>query len=185
MASGKIYTEENGWLDFTPIPVPTAYHCQVTVGDSVYVVGGWRKIHPEFTGDTFKLTLSSKWKQWVKQSSLSTPRSAHGCAEWDGGILAVGGVRIGGILSSVEKYNPVSNKWSTFTPLPTVLKDMQVLVWSNDLYVFGGEDGNGPNKKVYKIKKGKDTWETLGITLDAIGWRPVSPAVTLSTIHCN
>ena len=75
-----------------------------------------------------------------------------------------------------------SDKWSIFTPLPTTLSGMQVLVWDKDLYVFGGADDKGYNKKVYKLKKGEDTWEVLGVTLE--NNRPVIPAVTLSTIHC-
>ena len=185
LSSSKIYTEEDGWQSFTSLPVPTYLHCQVTVGGSVYVVGG--KIDSglgtpsSITGDTYKLSLSSK--QWVKQSSLNTPRYYHGCAEWDGGVLVVGGYN-GSFLSTVEKYNPVSNKWSIFTPLPTKLGTMQLLVWDNDLYVFGGHTGSNDNKKVYKLKKGGDTWEVLGVTLENNDLRPVFPAVTLSTIHC-
>ena len=67
LASSKIYTEDDGWLDYTSLPVPTEMHCQVTVGDSVYVVGGYNTDSGR-TGDTYKLSLSSK--QWVKQSSL-------------------------------------------------------------------------------------------------------------------
>merc|ERR1719369_1342425 len=180
MSSSKIYTEDHGWLEFTSLPVATEYHCQVTVGDSVYVLGGWTGSERtgSITGDTYKLSLSSK--QWVKQSSLNTPRYYHGCAEWDGGVLVVGGFDYG-FLSTVEKYNPVSNKWFPFTPLPTKLGDMQVLVWDNDLYVFGGHTGSNANKKVYKLKKGGETWETLGVTLENNDLRPVFPAVNLST----
>jgi len=181
LSSTMIYTEDAGWEDFTPLPSPTNNHCQVTVGDSVYIVGG--ATNSGTTGDTYKLSMSTK--QWVKQSSLNTPRYAHGCAEWDGEIIVVGGLGGGARLSSVEKYDPVSNKWSILTPLPTNLTNsMQVLVWDNDLYVFGGYGifGSLVNKKVYKLKKGEDTWEVLGVTLENI--RPVFPALTLSTIHC-
>jgi len=174
-----IYTEDAGWEDFTPLPSPTRTHCQVSVGDTVYIVGG----HPN-NGNTYKLSMSTK--QWVKQSSLNTPRSGHGCAAWDGGIIVVGGYAGGGAyLSSVEKYNPVSNKWFTFTPLPTPLSYMQALVWDNDLYVLGGYTGNGYSRKVYKLKHDEDTWEELEVTLQNIDQRSVFPAVTLSSLHCN
>jgi len=189
LASSKIYTEEDGWLTYTSLPVPTDRHCQVTVGDNVYVVGG-RTNSVDATGDTYRLNLSSK--QWVQQASLNTPRQFPGCAEWDDGVIVVGGSDGSDYLSSVEKYDPVSNKWLTFTPLPTPLNFMQVLVWGNDLYVFGGSvasflssGADGENKNVYKLKKDEDTWETLGVTLEAGRSRSVFPAVTLSTIHCN
>jgi len=183
LASSMIYTEDAGWEEFTPLPSPTFYHCQVSVGDLVYIFGG--HTISGTTDNTYKLSMSTK--QWVKQSSLNTPRNQHGCAAWDGGVIVVGGKDAGGdLLSSVEKYNPVSNKWITYTPLPTPLMQMQVLVWDNDLYVFGGYDGNAEwSKKVFKLKHGEDTWEELGVTLQNFEQRSVFPAVTLSTIHCT
>jgi len=181
LGSTMIYTEDAGWEDFTPIPSPTNRHCQVSVGDTVYIVGGYTT-GSGTTGDTYKLSMSTK--QWVKQSSLNTPRGYHGCAAWDGGVIVVGG-RGGDYLSSVEKFNPVSNKWFTFTPLPTTLARMQAFVWDNDLYVLGGYDGNEWNKKVYKIKHDKDNWEELEVTLQNTDNRAVFPAVTLSSVHCN
>jgi len=175
-----IYTEDAGWEDFTPLPSPTRLHCQVSVGDTVYIVGGF------ITGDTYKLSMSTK--QWAKQSSLNTPRYRHGCAAWDGGVIVVGGVHgTIGMLSSVEKFNPVSNKWFTFTSLPTTLNRMQAFVWDSDLYVLGGYDGNARelNKKVYNLKHDEDTWEELEVTLQNTDERAVFPAVTLSSLHCN
>ena len=174
-----IYTEDAGWEDFTPIPSPTRLHCQISVGDTVYIVGGYTDSGT--TGDTYKLSMSTK--QWVKQSSLNTPRDRHGCAAWDGGVIVVGGY--GAVSSSVEKFNPVSNKWTTFTPLPTPLHKMQALVWDSDLYVLGGHTSNERKKKVYKLPHDEDNWEELEVTLQNTDERAVFPAVTLSNLHCN
>ena len=175
-----IYTEDAGWEDFTPLPSPTSWHCQVSVGDTVYIIGGGT--NSGRTGDTYKLRMSTK--QWVKQSSLNTPRGEHGCAAWDGGVIVVGG-NDGDVLSSVEKFNPVSNKWFTITPLPTTLYNMQVLVWDNDLYVLGGHTSKEYSKTVYKLKHDEDNWEELEVTLQNTDKRAVFPAVTLSFVHCN
>merc|ERR1719250_58843 len=158
LASSMIYTEDAGWEDFTPLPSPTSYHCQVSVGETLYIMGGISSSGT--TGDTYKLSMATK--QWVKQSSLNTPRYNHGCAAWDGGIIVVGG---NAVLSSVEKFNPVSNKWFTVTPLPTTLSYMQAFVWDNDLYVLGGWDGNRWSRKVYKLQHDEDAWEELEVTL--------------------
>jgi len=188
LASTMIYTEDAGWEDFTPLPSPTRTHCQVSVGDTVYIVGGYT--NSGTTGDTYKLSMATK--QWVKQSSLNTPRYNHGCAAWDGGVIVVGGWDDGRlssagrvVLSSVEKYNPVSNKWFTVTPLPTPLYRMQALVWDNDLYVLGGHTGKEYNKKVFKLKHDEDAWEELEVALQNTDRRSVFPAVTLSSLHCN
>jgi len=181
LASTMIYTEDAGWEDFTPLSPPTYLHCQVSVGDTVYIVGGYTGIT---TGNTYKLSMSTK--QWVKQSSLNTPRVKHGCAAWDGGVIVVGGSDAGGDhLSSVEKFNPVSNKWFTFTPLSTPLSKMQAFVWDNDLYVLGGHTGDEWNKKVFKLPHDEDNWEELEVTLQNSEGRSVFPAVTLSSVHCN
>jgi len=180
LGSTMIYTEDAGWEDFTPIPSPTSSHCQISVGDTVYIVGGRTG---STSGDTYKLSMSTK--QWVKQSSLNTPRYRHGCAAWDGGVIVVGGYDGGRVLSSVEKFNPVSNKWFTFTSLPTTLWRMQAFVWDSDLYVLGGHTGKGLNKKVFKLTHDEDNWEELEVTLQNTDKRSVFPAVTLSSVHCN
>ena len=174
------------WQDFTESPVATYDHCQVTVGDTVYIVGGdtGRQDYSDVIGDTYKLTSSN---QWSKLSSLNIPRDFHACVEWDGGILAIGGWRYGG-LSSVEWYNIVSNKWFAFTQIPVELYGHQAVVWEGDLYLLGGLSGNGGdnNKVVYKLKKGSQTWEVVpGVSLDLTRYRPIFPAVITDNIHCN
>ena len=150
----------------------------------MYVVGGVTA--GGVTGNTYSTSLSTK--QWVKRSSLNTPRYWHGCNEWDGGIIVVGGKSSNKIesyatLSSVEKYNPVSDKWSLFTPLPTRMRYMQVLVWANDIYLVDPHNGDGkPSEKVYKLRG--DTWEVF-TSLQIPYTRLIFPAVTLSTIQCT
>ena len=36
----QIYSERQGWLDYVPLPGKLEGHCQVTVGDDVFVIGG-------------------------------------------------------------------------------------------------------------------------------------------------
>merc|ERR1719392_39419 len=165
------------WQDFTELPVATESHCQVTVSDTVYIVGGWNTISAT-TGDTYKLTSSN---QWSKLSSLNQPRFTHACVEWDGGILAIGGFQ----LSSVERYNVVSNIWVDFAPLPVKLGFPQAVVWEGDVYVLGGlEDDKVDNKVVYKLKKGSQTWEVVpGVSVEDS--RSIFPAVITDNIHCK
>ena len=186
LTSSKIYSEDGGWEDFPPIPVRTYRHCQVTVGDTVYITGGYQGGYGgRFTADTYKLTTPSK--QWEKVSSLSTARNSHTCAEWGGGVIVVGGYNRR-YVSSVEWYNPVSDTWSLLAPLPTPVTHPHSVVWEDDLYVFGGFTGRKTSRGVYKLEPGQDTWQELAqplqqsvsLTLS----NAVSPAVILNNIHC-
>jgi len=175
------------WQDFTELPASINSHCQVTVSNTVYIVGGvtresWNNYIP--TNATFKLTNSNKWS---KQSSLNTPRHSHACVEWNGGILAIGGYSHGSGITSVERYNVVSNKWFSFTPIPAKLAHHQAVVWEGDVYVLGGYEyaNRVKNKVVYKLKKGSKTWEVVpGVSVENYP-RSIFPAVITSHIHCN
>ena len=183
LTSSKIFTEDNVWEDLAELPVGTEYHCQVTVGDTIYLVGG--DTPNGRTADMFKLNMTSRPRRWVKQRSLDTPRLGHACTEWEGGVVVIGGLSNSDRLSSVEWHNPVRNTWVTMAPLPTTLSGMQAVVWGNSLYVFGGKDDSNWSKAIYKLEKGQDTWHVLGATLQNFETRTVFPAVTLSNIHCK
>jgi len=189
--STLLYTTK--WQNFTELPVATSHHCQITINDTVYIVGGEKTVTfsngtstYEVLGATYKLTKS---KEWSELSSLITPRTQHACVEWDGGILAIGGVNRGGGLSSVERYNIVSNKWFSYNLLPVKLKYHHAVVWADDLYVFGGYDQTNKSRRsvVYKLKKGSKTWEVVpGVSVSTgTAYRPIFPAIAISNIHCN
>ena len=175
----RLYTE-SGWQNFTELPEAIGLHCQVYVENKgVYVIGGYNDERSLDT--TYELTSSNEWS---KLSSLNTRRHDHACVEWEGGILAIGGIG----YSSVERYDVVSNKWFSFTPLPEVLFYHQAIVWDGDVYVLGGRVVNHDiNKVVYKLKKGSQTWEAVpGVSVDlGTDKRSIFPYLITSNIHCN
>jgi len=184
LTSSKIYSEDGGWEDLPDIPERTYRHCQVTVGDTVYIMGGYHA-RGRLTAATYKLTMPSE--QWEKVRSLNTARAESTCAEWAGGVVVVGGYNRynGRYLSSVEWYNPVNDTWSFLTPLPTSVIHPHSVVWENDLYVFGGFTGRKNNMAVFKLEPGQDMWQELGVTLQSFISQTVFPAVILDDIHCN
>jgi len=181
LKSTKLYTE-SGWQNFTELPETTGYHCQVYVENKgVYVIGG---LNDEGNLDTtYELTSSNEWS---KLSSLNTRRHDHACVEWEGGILAIGGYGYS-YLSSVERFDPLENKWLPFTALPIDLKGGQAINWKGDVFVFGGwtQYANVQNKEVFKLKKGSETWEVVPGVSIYHGNRPIYPAVIINNLHCN
>jgi len=182
LTSTVIYSPMLTWTALPDLPIATYVHCQITVDNIVYVIGG--ETDSGRTGATFKLEDGG----WSQLSSLKNPRHKFPCVEWDGGILAIAGWGINGGLSSVERYDLVSNEWSNYNEFPILLSSHLAAVWEDDLYVFGGIDlSNGwvANKVVYKLRTGNKTWEVVpGVSVDNYP-RSILPAVITSNIHCN
>jgi len=177
----RLYTE-SGWQNFTELPEAIGLHCQVYVENKgVYVIGGYNDKRSLDT--TYELTSSNEWS---KLSSLNTRRHDHACVEWEGGILAIGGYGYS-YLSSVERFDPLENKWLPFTALPIDLKGGQAINWKGDVFVFGGwtQYANVQNKEVFKLKKGSETWEVVPGVSIYHGNRPIYPAVIINNLHCN
>jgi len=75
LSSTLLFT--TSWQDFTGLPLPTYLHCQVTVSDTVYVVGG-------LIGNTngFKGSVQAVYKQVF-------PNSGTPCHADERGLVAV------------------------------------------------------------------------------------------------
>ena len=123
-----------------------------TVGDSVYVMGGYPQFYePAFTS-TFAFTPSALAPAplWVeKRGTMNTPRgdfASVGTA--DGRVFVYGGYSTAAgsswfctPLSSVEVYNPATDEWTNSPAtmlVPAAEKDDGLLL-NGRVYAFGGE----------------------------------------------
>jgi hypothetical protein len=71
---------------------------------------------------------------------MATARSHFGCAAFEGFLYVFGGEGTGGsFLGSVERYDPVSDAWTSMGSLPRGLKGALCLYDSGNLKLFGGE----------------------------------------------
>merc|ERR1719431_2496693 len=56
LSSTMLYSPTGGWKDHIPLPVATAYHCQVSLGSETFVMGGY------VTGAVYKLRKgATRW----------------------------------------------------------------------------------------------------------------------------
>eukprot|EP00091_Calanus_sinicus_P011320 TRINITY_DN25666_c0_g1_i1.p1 TRINITY_DN25666_c0_g1~~TRINITY_DN25666_c0_g1_i1.p1 ORF type:complete len:122 (+),score=15.26 TRINITY_DN25666_c0_g1_i1:105-470(+) len=117
------------------MPATLYRHCQVQMGTSVYVMGGYGS--SGWSASVFVLEDSV----WREASPMVTPRSFHACTAHEGKIYAIGGNDGSSILSSVEIYDPLTDSWDRGPELPLTLFNAQVINHQGNIYVLGGRGG--------------------------------------------
>ena len=185
-----IYSPGEGWRELPAIPVKTFFHCQVTKGDTTYIIGG--NIYYGMTGDSYRSV--NQGGEWEKIAPMQTPRGHHACVVWEDKIVVIGGYggpswKESGLLSSVESYDPATNEWTTMTPLPALIMSMQAVVYKDTLYALSGdyknEERTTRNNLVYQLKPGDDQWSVVPDVSLNVRKRGVFPAVIFDNLHCK
>jgi N-acetylneuraminic acid mutarotase len=147
-------------------------HCQVQMGTSVYVIGGWE----EYRSSSVFVLEDLVWR---KVSPMLSTRSDHACIAYGGKIYAIGGQdENGALLSTVEMYDPLSDSWQQGPALPVGLRQAQVINHQDIIYLVGGRtDGSQRNAQVFTMSGGE--WQLLTGVTGPIGDRKVFPALVL------
>ena len=201
----KVFDESGGWKDFFPLPVLIADHCQVTVGDNVYIIGGVQAnldyLDNSYESDEVDDIISStvyvsrNKQDWTELGfQLRTKiRTQHACAVLNGRIYVIGGKDIRGNgekLSSVEIFDPAHpSQWTYGPELPMPSSKGQAVVHEGVIYALAPEDGRGiTTTRVFSLEEGAKEWKTVtNLTLERSDKRRVFPApvVKSSVLHCN
>lgn len=95
------------------LPQPRAYHGTVTIGDKVYVVGG-------FNGSQYLnsvICFNASKKRWEEHAPMYMSRCYVSVVEIDGVIYACGGYDGRQRHNSAEKYFKERNQWSMISPM--------------------------------------------------------------------
>lgn len=132
-------TVADRWRSLSPMPAKLHHAGAVTIGERIYVVGGFTKAflsvwHPVETLYIYHPASDT----WVEGPPMPTARGALAVAELDGRIVAVGGYADSSNTGAVELYDPVQGKWDTLPSLPTARDHLAVAVWNGWVYAIGG-----------------------------------------------
>merc|ERR1719431_2222787 len=195
-SSTRIYEDRIGWQDFFPFPETRSHHCQVTVGESVYSIGG---LYLEPVGGpepdqriVSQVYVSNNNQNWtVLDFSLQESRALHSCAVLNGRIYVIGGVSQGrkneygraDILqrSSVEIFDPSNpSSWSFGPQFPVPSEWSHALVYENTIFVLvpivvDPEDKRRvfQTTRVFSLAEGEDEWRMV---MDIPGlWEGLGP----------
>jgi N-acetylneuraminic acid mutarotase len=107
------------WTTSLPLPQPRAFAGAAGLGGLLYVAGGEVKLAP----DTFEVTNSvivydPRKKTWRSVAPMPTARLGLRLVASGRYLYAIGGAApTGESLTTVERYNPTSNRWATMNPM--------------------------------------------------------------------
>lgn len=133
-----------GWVRVAPLPVAKTDLAAVSVGGSIYAVGGLDCVPGQDFG--FDCTTSGTVRvyhpdtnTWTTAAPMPTPRAGLALARGgDGLVYAIGGYDDAGVMRKVEAYDPATNRWTTSTPLPTPRRNLAAATGNDGrIYVFG------------------------------------------------
>jgi len=159
------------WVEGPPLPLPSYLHCQVTVGSTVFILGGANEYENYATA--YKLGEN----EWVGLPNMTRSRASHACAVLDNSIYVIGGE---GAETSVERLDLSSLTWNTEPSLPSGagFYGGQAVVYNSTIYLIHW-DG-----KVYKLYG--DPHMELVTSLPQIGYRSTfpTPLVSATDIGC-
>lgn len=98
---------------------------------------------------------------WKDAAPLNEERADCDTVVVNGDLYAIGGQNSTGYLYSIEKYNNVSDTWTTVTNIPHSPKGYAITVYEDNIYIIGGytSDGYSGVTQVYNVST--DTWKTL------------------------
>jgi DNA-binding CsgD family transcriptional regulator len=98
--------------------------------------------------------------RWEEKAPLLTARSGLAVAVYENQIYAIGGESLNGVTGVVEKYDPTSNSWTTLTPKPAPVADINAAVIGGRVYVPGGRLASGQPTNLLEIYDPRlDQWK--------------------------
>ena len=119
--------------------VPRAQFQTAVVNGKIYAIGGNSDNKALLSVEEYDPQIN----KWVKKAPMATPRIAFQAQSIAGKIYAIGGYNNGDgsmntELSSVEEYDPKSNRWAAKKTMHTPRYDFQTEVINGEVYAIGG-----------------------------------------------
>ena len=110
---------------------------------------------------TVAATTNSSLQRWKARAPLSVARRGIGLVAYGGQVYVVGGESAAGVLSSVERYDPQTDGWTSLADKPHAVADVAAALIGDQIYVPGGRTVSGsPSAMVEVYSPETDTWES-------------------------
>ncbi|MDX1929794.1 MAG: hypothetical protein SFV81_24925 [Pirellulaceae bacterium] len=106
----------NMWCELPRLPEPRSSHDAALVGNTLYVVGGWKlsgEGRTTWHDTAWSMDLSAANRQWVAIANPPFKRRAVATVEHQGKLFVIGGMSDkGGPTKAVSIYDPATQSWS-------------------------------------------------------------------------
>ncbi|XP_078491168.1 kelch-like protein 12 [Ciona intestinalis] len=106
------------------------------------------------TGEYYVIPLN----KWIQLKPMKVARSGHCLVAHNGHLYSLGGHDGTQVISSVERYDPLSDEWKDVASMQTTRRWFAAVVFNNVIYAIGGYDGKRRLKSVEKYNVDDDTW---------------------------
>jgi DNA-binding CsgD family transcriptional regulator len=144
-------------------PLPTSKPTRVsnvsaaTVGDWIYVPGGWTaEGQPTAVVEAYN-PADDNWKQ---VDSLPQALSGYALTVYDGRIFLFGGKDDRGYVNATYVYDPQQDAWRERKTMPTRRAYASAATLGSRIYVIGGYDGEREQSTCELYHPQEDTWES-------------------------
>ncbi|MCB2205329.1 Omp28-related outer membrane protein [bacterium] len=136
----KMDLTAGSWEQIASLPEPRLLAMSHTVGDKIYVIGGYSTAQP-FTTHGAVLEYDPATDQFTEKSSMPLPVYAGGSFVRDGKIWVLGGGTTSFALQTgvIQIYDPATDSWElSNSMLPQSLRSFQAVCINDVIYFVGG-----------------------------------------------
>lgn len=149
----------NRWIKKADMPTPRSFLSVCALNGKIYAIGGINESLKTLSTVEEYDPVANKW---TKKADMLTPRAFFSAITFNNKIYCFGGLAKAGpmvngmnkeevYLSSVEEYDPVTNKWTKKADMPTGRAGLSTSVVNGFIYALGGQIASG--EKVYLTEK--------------------------------
>jgi N-acetylneuraminic acid mutarotase len=153
----------DSWSTAPPLPNACAAHCGVSVGDTMYVIGGMERIDGRPRGVKSVFKFDGRTQVWSKAAPMPVHRTYAGACVVGSNIYILGGTNAGDIITATTyRYSVDTDAWSTLAPMPEVKTRHRVCTVRGLIYVLGGMSSKSTcSSSVHRFDSVANLWSTV------------------------
>ncbi len=157
------------WTTLSSVPAPTEGMTVGGVGQVIVGAYGFSSTAGAYTNQTRLYNISrDSWSTGSPAPLPARAEAAYGDTTHGGFLYVIGGDNSAGLLSDLQRYDPVTDTWTTLTSMPTPRAGAAAAVIDDGIFVIGGRQSTGGpcsggpySGAVEKYDIDTDTWSTV------------------------